>query len=61
MFKDWKILKKDYPEHANEYSTVAQWCNDSGEYTIIDDDEYYRVVHIVPSPEEESEAEYDSD
>ncbi|MBO6290586.1 MAG: hypothetical protein J6N45_09765 [Alphaproteobacteria bacterium] len=60
MYENWKILKSELNEHLDEYSAVAEWCNSTGEYTIIDDGEYYRVVHIEPEPEpqpEESEAE----
>lgn len=57
-FENWQILKSELSEHLDEYSEVAEWCNESGEYTIIDDGEYYRVVHLEPEPQpEESEVE----
>lgn len=35
-----------------EYSQVAEWCNESNEYTIEDMGEYYAVVKN-PEPSEE--------
>lgn len=63
-FENWAILISDYEEKAEEYAAVAEWCNESGEYTIIEDGEYYRVVHVEPlppEPEDESEVEDVSD
>ena len=47
-YSDWKILKTELDEKQEEYSEVAEWCNESGEYHIEDDGEYYKVV---PNPE----------
>lgn len=44
MYEDWKILKSEAEEKAEEYSAVAAWCNESGEYHIEDTGEYYEVV-----------------
>ena len=52
MYKNWKILKSELNEKQEEYSKVAQWCNETQEYTIEDDGEYYKVVKI-PEPTEE--------
>lgn len=53
MYENWQILKTEADEKAEEYSAVAEWCNNSGKYTIEDDGEYYRVVAIPePSAEE---------
>lgn len=32
-----------------EYTAVAEWCNESGQYTIEDDGTYYKVV-ALPEP-----------
>ena len=42
-YTDWKIKKEDLDEHLEEYSEVAEWCNESGEYSIVDDGTYYKV------------------
>lgn len=58
MYENWKILKTEADEKAEEYSAVAEWCNENGKYTIEDDGEYYRVVAIPePSAEELAERE----
>jgi hypothetical protein len=52
-YVDWIILKTDLPEKQDEYTTVAEWCNESGQYTIEDDGIYYKVVAIpVPTEDE---------
>lgn len=43
-FENWKILKSDLEEKQKEYSEVAEWCNENGQYTIEDDGTYYKVV-----------------
>ncbi len=51
MYENWKILKTEADEKADEYSQVAEWCNENGQYTIEDDGTYYKVVEIViPEP-----------
>ena len=52
MYKNWKILKSELNQKQEEYSKVAQWCNETQEYTIEDDGECYKVVKI-PEPTEE--------
>lgn len=53
MYKNWKILKSDLADKQEEYSEVAEWCNESGQYHIEDMGEYYAVVHNAePSAEE---------
>ena len=52
-YSDWKILKSDYPEHREEYAEVADWCNETQQYTIEDDGTYYKVVPILPPTNEE--------
>lgn len=44
MYEDWKILKTELDEKQEEYSTVAEWCNENQEYHIEDTGEYYKVV-----------------
>ena len=61
MYENWKILKADYEQHADEYAEVANWCNETGSYTIVDDGEYYRVVPVeVPEIETNEEVVEDS-
>lgn len=56
MYENWKILKTESNEKAEEYSQVAEWCNENGKYLIEDDGEFYKVVRIpepLPPTEEE--------
>lgn len=51
MYENWKILKTEADEKADEYAQVAEWCNENGKYTIEDDGIYYKVVKIItPEP-----------
>lgn len=55
-------ITKEFEDAKNaalkEYEQVANWCNEVGDYTIIDDGEYYRVVKVEEDENlEESEAE----
>ena len=43
-YSNWKILKSEFDARAEEYSQVAEWCNENGEYHIEDDGTYYKVV-----------------
>ena len=53
MFENWKVKKSEViPE---EYEKVAEWCNSSGAYTIVENGEFYEVVP-VEQPEPEPEA-----
>jgi hypothetical protein len=55
-YSNWKILKSELDEHAEEYSQVADWCNENGEYTIEDDGTYYKVVKLPePTPPTDEE------
>lgn len=49
-YKDWKILKSELEERAEEYQQVAAWCNHNG-YHIEEQGEYYAVVINAPIPE----------
>ena len=51
-FSEWKILKSDLAEKREEYSEVAAWCNEGGEYHIEEQGEYYAVAKN-PEPTEE--------
>lgn len=51
-YENWKILKSEIDNNYNEYADVAQWCNDSGEYRIEEQGEYYAVAKN-PEPTEE--------
>jgi hypothetical protein len=63
MYENWKILKSEADEKAEEYSQVAEWCNEGQEYHIelyIDknDVEWYRTVknpEPLPPTKEEQE------
>lgn len=52
MYENWKILKSEIDEKADEYSNVAEWCNENQEYHIEDTGDYYAVVKN-PEPTEE--------
>ena len=56
MYENWKILKSDLAEKQEEYTAVAEWSNESGQYTIEDDGTYYKVV-ALPEPTPPSEDE----
>ena len=43
MYENWKILKADLNNDLEEYSNVAQWCNENQQYIIIEDGDYYKV------------------
>lgn len=49
MYENWKILKSELNEKQEEYSKIAEWCNESGQYTIEDDGTYYKIV-ALPEP-----------
>ena len=58
MYENWKILKSEADEKAEEYSQVAEWCNNGGEYHIEDDGTYYKTVknpEPLPPTKEEQE------
>ena len=52
MYENWKILKSEADEKADEYAAVAAWCNEGQEYHIEDTGKYYEVVKN-PEPTEE--------
>lgn len=55
MYENWKILKSELEEKAEEYSKVADWCNENGR-TIEDDGTYYKVVKLPePTPPTDEE------
>lgn len=49
-YKDWKLSKQDLETHLDEYSKVAEWCNNNS-FHIEDDGEYYKTVINPPLPE----------
>ena len=57
-FENWKIEKQRIIEEEaaalEEYSAAAAWCNESGQYTIIEDGDFYKVIKL-PEPEPEPE------
>lgn len=55
-YSNWKILKSDLDEKQEEYSQVAEWCNENQQYTIEDDGTYYKVIKLPePTPPTEEE------
>ena len=55
MYENWKILKSELEEKLDEYTEVAEWCNENQHYTIEDDGIYYKVIEIpehIPTKEE---------
>lgn len=56
-YSKWKILIEEADEKAEEYSQVAEWCNEN-DYTIEDDGTYYKVIKLpepLPPTKEEQE------
>lgn len=51
-YSNWKILKSEINEKQEEYTEVAEWCNNGGEYHIEEQGNYYAVVKN-PEPTEE--------
>lgn len=51
-YSNWKILKSELDEKADEYTEVAEWCNQGQEYTIVSDEQYYKVEKL-PEPTED--------
>lgn len=50
-YENWKIKKSELEEKQEEYSAVADWCNELGEYHIEEiDDEYCVVKNPEPLP-----------
>lgn len=48
-YSNWKIKQSDLEQKQEEYTKVAQWCNESGQYHIESVGEYYAVVEN-PAP-----------
>ena len=51
-YENWKVSKADYQESEElqeEYSKVAEWCNNSQKYQIQEVEDEYCVVKI-PEP-----------
>jgi len=52
-YSDWKILKTELDEKQEEYTKVAEWCNEGQEYHIEEvGDEYQVVKNPEPTQEE---------
>ena len=58
-YENWKIAKSELQDKAEEYSKVAEWCNENGQYHIEEiGDEYCVVANLVepePTIEEQNE------
>lgn len=48
-YENWKIKKSELKEKQEEYSQVAEWCNEMGAYAIQEIDDEYCVVKL-PEP-----------
>jgi len=59
-FKNYKLLKTEYPAKAEEYQEVAKLLNQwNGEYNqeryrMVETEEYYQVEAIIETPEEKA-------
>ena len=58
-YENWTMEKSriwagtdDTQAALDEYAAVAAWCNEMGNYTIIEDGDVYRVVEVVNDDEE---------
>lgn len=51
MYKNWKMYKDNMNEE--EYSQVAEWCNNEQKYHIEDLGVYYAIVENSQPTEEE--------
>lgn len=55
-YSDWKILKTDLQEKQEEYTNVANWCNENQQYIIVEDGLYYKTEKLPePTIEEQNE------
>lgn len=43
-YSNWKIKQSDLKQKQEEYTEVAEWCNESGQYHIEPVGKYYAVV-----------------
>lgn len=48
-YVNWKIKKVEIEEKQEEYSQVAEWCNETGKYTIQEIGDDYCVIK-TPEP-----------
>lgn len=55
-YTNWKKEKEKVSD--NEYFSVSEWCNDSGQYTIEERGKYFQVVKI-PEPTAEEQARFE--
>lgn len=53
-YTNWKKEKDKVSE--NEYFSVSEWCNDSGQYTIEERGKYFQVVKIPEPTTDEKKA-----
>ena len=57
-YTNWKIKTSELDEKQEEYSKVAEWCNEGQEYHIEEvGDEYQVVKNPEPTPEELNQRE----
>jgi len=54
MYKNWRTESKELTEiQQEEYTKVAEWCNEGQEYHIEDMGDYYATVKNIEPTEEE--------
>lgn len=54
-YSKWKLAKENLDKNIDQYSAVAEWCNESGQYHIEDDGIYYVVVKNPEKSQQEKE------
>lgn len=52
-YENWKLNKSELDEKQEEYTTVAQWCDENSGYTIQEIDDAYCVVKTPELSDEE--------
>ena len=55
MYENWSILKSELDKKHEEYSAVAEWCNDNQDYIIVEDGLYYKVQKYVKPKQTDEE------
>lgn len=56
MFENWTMKKSEF--EPEEYAQVANWCNETYQFTIEDMGDFYQVIPVEqPEPEPEPEPE----
>lgn len=56
-YSNWKLAKANLDKNIDQYSAVAEWCNESGQYHIEEQGNYYAVVKNPEPTQEEINAQ----